>query len=354
MIRKCLLFCMLMHCVVMAAQPVFVPDAEIIKTGEVRFQYPHTVVFGFTNRGDKPLHIKKVHPSCGCTKASHTPGNIPPGGRGEIVVVYDAAILGTFNKYVEVYTNAGKDPEFLSFQGRVVTELTDYTSDFPIDLGNVRMSTNLMEFEYVKPGELLAAELKVVNTEKTPYRPMLMHLPSYMRAEYEPEDIPAGKSGVIRLILDSKGLPSMGLNQTSIYLARYMGDKIGDSNEIVVSSVLLPPVKEPSLAGAAVPKARLSSEEVQMDMSDKKMRTEVLLSNDGKAPLMVYNLQVFNPAVEVSLSNRKVSPGSTAKMKIRMNRKLIGRFKSRPRILLVTDDPENPVKIVNVTITKKD
>lgn len=133
-----------------------------------------------------------------------------------------------------------------------------------------------------------------------------------------------------------------------------MGDKIGDGNEIVVSSVLLPPVKEPSQAGAAVPKARLSVEEVQMDMSDKKMRTEVLLSNDGKAPLVVHNLQVFNPAVEVSLSNRKVSPGSTVKMKIRMNKKLIGRFKSRPRILLVTDDPENPVKIVNVTIKKKD
>lgn len=345
---------LLVRCVAMVAQPQFVPDAEIVKTGEIRFQYPHTVVFGFTNRGDKPLHIKNVHPSCGCAEASYTHGNIAPGGRGEIVVVYDAAMLGTFSKHVEVYTNAGKEPEFLSFQGRVVSELTDYTSDFPIDLGNVRMSTNLVEFEYVKPGELLAAELQVVNTERTPYRPMLMHLPPYMRAEYEPEDIPAGKSGVIRLILDSKGLPSTGLNQTSIYLARYMGDKIGESNEIVVSAVLLPPLKEPSQAGAAVPKARMSADEVQMDMADKKMKAEVVLGNDGKAPLTVHNLQVFNPAVEVSLSNRTVAPGGAVKMKIRMNRKLIGKFKSRPRVLLVTDDPENPVKIVSITIKKTD
>lgn len=352
MIRKCLSLCMLMHCAAMAAQPRFVPDADIIKTGEVRFQQPHTVVFGFTNRGDKPLHIKKVHPSCGCTKVSHTPGNIPAGGRGEIVVVYDAAILGTFSKYVEVYTNAGKDPEFLSLQGRVVTELSDYTKDFPIDLGNVRMSTNLVEFEYVKPGEVLSAELQVVNTERTPYRPMLMHLPPYMRAEYLPENIPAGKSGVIRLILDSKGLPSMGLNQTSIYLARYMGDKVGDGNEIVVSSVLLPPVKEPAQAGIAVPKARLSTEEVQMDMSSRKMTAEVILTNDGRAPLMVHTLQVFNPVVEVSLSNRKVSPGNSVKMKIKLNKKMIGRFKARPRVLLVTDDPDNPVRIVNITVVK--
>lgn len=345
---------LLMCCTAMAAQPRFVPDADIIKTGEVRFQQPHTVVFGFTNRGDKPLHIKKVHPSCGCTKSSHTPGNIMPGGRGEIVVVYDAAMLGTFSKFVEVYTNAGKDPEFLSFQGRVVTELTDYASDFPIDLGNVRLNTNLVEFEYVKPGEVLAAELQVVNTERTPYRPMLMHLPPYMHAEYEPEDIPAGKSGVIRLILDSKGLPSMGLNQTSVYLARYMGDKVGDGNEIVVSSVLLPPVKEAANPGAATPKARLSTEEVVMSTADKKMKADVLLANDGKAPLVVHNLQVFNPAVEVSLSNRKVSPGGTAKMRIKLNKKLIGRFKARPRVLLVTDDPDTPVRIVNIMIRKND
>lgn len=342
-----------MYAAAMTAQPQFVPDAEIVKTGEVLFQRPRTVVFGFTNRGDKPLHIKKVHPSCGCTKVSYTPGNISPGERGEIVVVYDAAMLGTFSKHVEVYTNAGKDPEFLSLQGRVVTELTDFSMDFPIDLGNVRMSTNLVEFENVKPGDLVAAELRVVNTERTAYRPMLMHLPPYIKAEYMPENIPAGKSGVIRLILDSKGLPMTGLNQTSIYLARYMGDKIGDGNEIVVSSVLLPPLQQPAQAGGDVPKARLSAEEVTMNPEDKKMKAEVLLCNDGKAPLMVHNLQVFNPAVEVSLSNRKVSPGGTVRLKIRMNKKLIGKFKARPRILLVTDDPENPVRIVSIMVRKK-
>ncbi len=349
MIRKSLLFGMLLCCATMLAQPKFVPDTEIKKTGEVRFQHPHTVVFGFTNRGNKSLHIKKVHPSCGCTKVSHTPGNIRPGERGEIVVVYDAAMLGTFSKHVEVYTNASKEPEFLSLQGRVVTELSDYTMDFPIDLGNVRMSTNLVEFENVKPGEMRAVELQVVNTERTAYRPMLMHLPKYMRAEYEPENIPAGKTGKIRLILDSNGLPSMGLNQTSIYLARYMGDKIGDGNEIVVSSVLLPRTA-PFIPGSAPPEMRLSAEELHLDVADKKMRAEVLLTNDGKAPLVVHNLQVFNPAVEVSLSNRRIAPGATAKMRVKVNKKLVGRFKSRPRVLLVTDDPKAPVKIVSIVI----
>ncbi len=332
------------------AQPQFVPDQEIVKTGEVMFQRPQSVVFGFTNRGNKPLHVTKVHAACGCTEVTYTPGNVKPGERGEIVVTFDAAMLGTFSKYVEVYTNASREPQFLFLQGRVVTELKDYSRDFPIDLGNVRMSTNLLEFEQVRPGQRLTAELQVVNTERTPYRPALMHLPPYIQAEYIPKDIPAGKTGVVRLTLDADGLPSMGLNQTSIYLARYMGDRVSDDSEIVVSAVLLPAVDTLRQYGAPAPKMRLSTEEVQMSLADKKLRAEVLLINEGNAPLVVHQLQVFNPAVEVSLGNRKVMPGATVKMKVEVNKKMIGRFKARPRILLVTDDPEAPMKIVNVSI----
>ena len=190
MIRKLLFFCTILLAVPAFAQPRFVPDAEINKTGEVLFQKPHTVVFGFTNKGSKPLHIKKVVPSCGCAKATYTRGNIPPGERGEITVEYDAGILGTFSKYVEVYTNAGKEPEFLMFQGRVVAELSDYATGYPIDLGNVRMSTNYIEFDNVRKGEIVYVDLNVVNAERTAYSPELMHLPPYLHAEYMPASIP--------------------------------------------------------------------------------------------------------------------------------------------------------------------
>lgn len=331
------------------AQPQFVADTEIVKTGEVLFRKPHTVVFGFTNKGKKPLHIKKVDSSCGCTKVSYTRGNIAPGERGEISVVYDAGILGTFSKYVEVYTNASIDPEFLTFQGRVVAELSDYTTGFPIDLGNVRMNTNFLEFDNVRKGELLATELKIVNTERTAYRPELMHLPPYLRAEYVPEDIPGGKTGVIRLILDSDKLSTYGLNQTSVYLARFMGDKISESNEIVVSSVLLPPSSSESTGGVI----KLSTEEIVFDGNSKKMRAVARVINEGSAPLTIHALQVFNHGVEVSLSNRTIKPGKSAKLKINVKKNLLERFKSRPRVLLVSDDAKAPVKIINIVVKDK-
>lgn len=338
---------MLLMGMVAYAQPRFAADADIIKTGEVLFQKPHTIVFGFTNKGTKPLHIKKVHPSCGCAKVTFTRGNIAPKERGEIVVVYDAATLGTFSKYIEVFTNEEKEPEFLVFQGRVVTELSDYTVGFPIDLGNIRMNTNYIEFDNVKKGELLATELKVVNTERVSYRPQLMHLPPYLRAEYLPENIPGGKTGVIRLILDTNSLTSMGLNQTNVYLARYQGDKIGDSNEIVVSSVLLP---SPEDFSASKGKIKLSSEEVVVDKKAKKMQAEVTITNEGTSLLTIHNLQVFNHAVEASLSDRTLLPGKSAKLKMVLKKKWLKRFKARPRVLIVSDDAENPVKTINIFV----
>lgn len=347
MMRKLAFIYMFVLGVVAYAQPRFVADSEIVKTGEVLFQKPHTVVFGFTNKGDKPLHIKKVEPSCGCTKATYTRGNIAPGERGEITLLYDAAMLGTFNKYIEVYTNASKEPEFLAFQGRVVKELSNYATGFPIDLGNVRMSTNYVEFDNVRQGQVLATELEVVNTERTAYKPELMHLPPYLRAEYIPEHIPGGKTGVIRLILDSNKLTYYGLNQTSVYLARYSGDKIGEANEIVVSAVLLPPAADSASASGTI---RLSEEEVVFEKNSKKMKAVVTLTNDGTEPLSVHGLQVFNHAVEVSLSSKTIQPGKSAKLKISIKKHLLQRFKARPRVLVITDDAKNPVKTLGITI----
>ena len=347
MMRKLTFLYMLVLGIGAYAQPRFVADTEIKKMGEVLFQKPQTVVFAFTNKGNKPLHIKKVEPSCGCTKATYTRGNIAPGARGEITVEYDAGMLGTFSKYVEVYTNAGKDPEFLVFQGRVVRELADYAIGFPIDLGNVRMSTNYVEFDNVKKGERLATTLQVVNTERSAYRPELMHLPPYLHAEYVPKVIPGGQTGTIRLILDSDQLATYGLNQTSVYLARYSGDKIGETNEIVVSSVLLPSEAETSSTGGVI---RLSESEVSFSRDAKKMKAVVVVNNDGTAPLSVHGLQVFNHAVEVALSNRTIQPGKSAKLKITVKKHLLDRFKSRPRVLIISDDAKTPVKTLDITI----
>lgn len=68
-------------------------------------------VFTIRNKGDAPLTIKSVRPSCGCTAASITTSVIPPGKTGEIKALFNSTnFAGTIHKTVAVDTDDPKLP----------------------------------------------------------------------------------------------------------------------------------------------------------------------------------------------------------------------------------------------------
>ena len=352
-VRYIFLFLFLMSAAMLHAQPRFVPDVEIKKLGEVEFQQPKKVVFGFTNRGNQPLKITSAKASCGCIDVSYPTAEIPAGKGGEISMVCDANILGSFYKEVEVFTNASEEPAYLTIQGTVVVEVKDVGEDYPIDLGNVQIETNYLEFDDVHKGEHPVVEMSLINKEHTAFRPELMHLPAYLSAQYIPENVPAGKKGIIRLTLDSDRLLQMGLNKTSVYLSRYMGDKISDVNEIQISAVLLPDfskMTEEEMENA--PKLHVSESMVEFAALTGKSKAShtILVYNNGKSDLHFEQVQVFNEAVSVSLGNRVLKPGASTKLKVTVTPKYLKRAKGRPRVLLITNDPMQPKTVINIDI----
>lgn len=74
-----------------------------------------------------------------------------------------------------------------------------------------------------------------------------------------------GEKGVITLTLNSERLTGLGLTQTSVYLSRFSGDKVGDENEIPVSAILLPDFSGMTeVEKANAPVISLSTKEVDM------------------------------------------------------------------------------------------
>ena len=334
-------------------QAEFVPDNARMRVGEILFQEPKTVMFTFKNKGKASLFIEKVIPSCGCTTVDWPKEEIEPGKTGIITAVYDAKMLGTFYKELAVYVKGTSQPVYLSMEGRVVTEMLDYTGDFPIDLGSLRINANYLEFDNVNRGDHPVAEFQVVNLERTPYRPELMHLPAYLSAQSIPEVIAGSRTGRVRLTLDSEKLGLLGLNQTRIFLSRYPGDKVSETNEILVSAVLLPDfsdLTEEQLAKA--PKISFSTEELGFgNLNGKNKQTQALtITNEGQEPLEIRSVQVFNQALSVSLDKRRIDPGKTTTMKVTVNSKFLQKAKNRPRVLLITNDPQHPKSIINVSV----
>ncbi len=344
---------------VAVAQPKIRVDNMTQRLGDLIFQMPKTVVYTLKNSGNRPLIISEVQPSCGCVQVQYPHEPILAGKKATITAVYDAQMMGTFHRELALYSNASEEPLYLAFEGRVVERpgVQNYEEDFPIDLGSVRMSANALEFDDVNKGDKPVVELRVVNTGDKDYSPQLMHLPPFLEAEYFPRTIRKGRVGRIRLTLLSDKLMMDGLNQASVYLARYLGDRTSGKNEVVVSAVLLPNFAH--LTASQLERAphivlmdgdSLVKSHVSMPREGKKKKLEKTISvtNIGEEPLEIKSVQVFNSAIGLRLSERTIPAHGTAKLKITLDTRQLQKAKAQSRVLIISNDPRQAKVMLNI------
>ena len=94
--------------------------ATEIDYGEIEKGSNGIRVFQFTNTGDAPLVISKVHSSCGCTIPKKPEDPILPGETGEIEVKYDTNRIGPIRKTITVVSNADTSTVALKIKGKIL------------------------------------------------------------------------------------------------------------------------------------------------------------------------------------------------------------------------------------------
>lgn len=332
-----------------AAQPkAYYADTEI-SLGNVAWHSSAVANIHLTNMGNQPLYITRVEKDCGCTVVSWNHSAIAPGASTVISATYDAETLGVFGRYISITTNASEDPVDILLTGRVMTEVVDYSRDFPYKVDDVMLTTDVLEFDDVNKGEHPEQTILVFNNGTKSYAPEFMHLPKYLSVTCSPEVLRPGRVGRVTFILDSNQLPSMGLTQSSIYVARYPGDKVRKAAEIGVSATLLPQfdlsMRELQHSPVAVIPTKIH---LGTGIKKKILKGSLILENQGAGTLHVQALQVYNPGITVSLSKSVIKPGDKTTLKISAS-SATGNFKGRRRILLITDDPNNSKITIDVT-----
>ncbi len=89
--------------------------------GTIKQETQNEHVFSFTNTGGEPLIISNAKGSCGCTVPDYPKEPIPPGGSGEIKVVYSPGKqVGNQSKTVTVTANT--EPSTTMLQISAVVE----------------------------------------------------------------------------------------------------------------------------------------------------------------------------------------------------------------------------------------
>ena len=334
------------------AQPRLSSNKETHNFGQIEWKHPVTVEYTITNTGDKPLVLTNVTTSCACSVADWTKKPIAPGEKGTVSATFDAKALGHFEKTIGIYSNAQPSLVYLKFVGEVVQEVTDFAKTHPYAIGSIRLDRTEFDFPDAHRGEKPTITFSVVNLSDRPYEPVLMHLPPYLKMERTPDVVLKGKKGKIKLTLDTKQLTDLGLTQTSVYLARFAGDKVSEENEIPVSAILLPDFSGMTMQDSLnAPAIRLS--EANIDLSARlakknKDSHDIVITNTGKAPLQINKLQVFNSSVGVSLKKTVLQPGASTKLRVTIHKKNTGKKKHHLRILMITNDPARPKVEINI------
>ena len=232
-------------------------------------------------------------------------------------------------------------------------QVTDFSGVYDLTLGKVRVDKNNVEFDDVNLGETPVQRIHVINSGTESVSPVVMHLPNYLTATVSPTTIAPGHTGVVTLTLNSNKLRSYGLTQSSVYLGMFPGDKVSDDKEISVSAVLLPEFRnmsETQLANAPVMK--LSAETLDLgsfgDKDDKD--GTIIIENQGKSRLDISSMQMFTTGLKVSLNKSRIDPGESAKLKITAYKKRLKTARSKPRVLMITNDPNKSKVVIHVKV----
>lgn len=87
--------------------------------GEIPAKKNISIVFRFLNSGNKPLIIKNVETSCGCTVPKWEKEKIMQNEVSEIEVYIDPTTRGKFYSSVVVHYNGDDSPQKLMIEGEV-------------------------------------------------------------------------------------------------------------------------------------------------------------------------------------------------------------------------------------------
>ena len=336
------------------AQQLSVTD-DSLDCGMTAYEVPVKATFKLWNKGQRPLKISDVHPDCGCTRVEFPRGEIGVGESFEVKLTYDARQLGHYYKQAAIVSNGSEQPVYITMTGVIVADVRDYSGSYPFAMGDLLIDCNYLEFDNVNRGDRPVQEIYLMNNGKKVMQPTVMHLPSYLTAEIEPRRLSPGHAGIITLTLNSDKVHDLGLTQTSVYIGQQLGEKVSSKNELGVSVVLLPDLKRLSSGQKQqAPSLQLSAPELNLGSFDGKSKKsgELTITNNGRSELSISSLQLFTGGLKVTLGKRRLAPGETTKLKITAYRDQLKTARTAPRVLMITNDPNNAKVVINVNCEK--
>lgn len=321
--------------------------------GTVKEDGKVTCTFEFTNTGDMPLEIQRATASCGCTTPSFTREPVAPGQTGRIEVAYNTeGRPGNFNKTITVYSNSILHPTYsLSIRGSVIPRENSPESTYPKAFGLLRLKTTALALDDVRIGSIVSRTIPIYNNSND--RTMTIsfsQVPAHMRVSVSNSQLPAGGMAIVTVNYISTEAKDFGHREDCFYIHGKTATE--SSGKITVTANLVEDFSSLRSSGK-LPVAKYSRSSVSFGevKADGPHTTEIVLTNEGEAPLKIRKLSSLVPQLSLKSDKKEIQPGKSATIKIELNTQDL-QSGIRYYAEVITNDPAQPVKriVVNANI----
>ncbi len=187
------------------------------------------------NEGPGPTYIKNVRTTCGCTDASFTEGMIEEGDSALITFTYDPDRRpGAFNKSVKVFVGQDNKMHVIRISGTVLASRSTLALNYPDSIGELRMSTRLIDGGEVPAGESRNYFVRLYNPTDHTVRPTAKTDSPVLSVAIEPQTIEPGATAVLGIYLNTRREPEAGEHTYEVEVCNDADASLSEMGKVVI------------------------------------------------------------------------------------------------------------------------
>ncbi len=306
--------------------------------------------FQFKNVGEKPVIIKDVKATCGCTVPDWSKQPVAPGKTGYVRVTYSAKNRpGSFNKNVTVIANTVPAKTILRLKGKVTPRVKTIADLYPAKINGLRLKSSYISFTNVKNTEVKKIQIPVYNDSDAPITISYKYLPKHLMLKMEPETLNPKQKGI--LLGEYDGAKKNDWGYVYDYVNFLINDKDEGRQRLVISANIVENFDNLTPEQRAnAPKIEIAENVFNFKEIKQGERVEHIfkIKNIGKSNLIIRKTKTTCGCTAIAPQSKIIAPGQTSDLKVIFNSRG-KRGTQNKSITITTNDPVTPSVYMRVT-----
>lgn len=324
-------------------------DEEMFDFGSVVISVKTAHEFYFTNTGKKPINLKKVTASCGCTTPQWDSLPVQPGMKGKIIVFFECFPLEkSFDKSITIESNAEPSIQVLEIKGRCVDPYKTQKSRNTLPIGRLLFGQTHVNFDKIYNNVTLKQkEISFFNNSDDTIKVDEFQTPAYLLCAASPSVLLPHQEGVIYLNYNATLVNEFGFKLEKFKMIT--DDTDFPIKWLTVSADILEYFDTTHQNNATLFLKESSFEFGKIKVGDIMTHT-FEIKNTGTDTLVIHQVKSSCGCTEAILSKDKIAPGKTAQLKVVFNTAGVTKGINNKRITLISTDRKNQVLYLGVSV----